>query len=381
MYGSVLKFLYENGLNVFYEKPIDELPMELIKSILNNDQKLKKKYDMDDFMTSLMIWRELQPGNSRGHKFPIPPCNLLIPLEHSQWNASMHGSDTGSKLCSNNKAILPIKSPQCKVVSRLLQLYAVLLHRTRHAVTGKKKVDPLTDTIKTVRDRNNKRISFTNSLNFVSSRLSAKTKTPTTIAAAAKKGKKMNAPRKTRNNKKSRHATDHTIVGERTGLTPIGRGKNLSSELHPKIALRQSTCTGTPVKIFTEQDDESKKLSRHKCFLCEQTGVSWWCPQCKQVLCVQEDRTEKIHKLLKGKKGDDLRRRYPSLAENDDEPPFYYEVGYKINGKPIFAGISCFQIAHRVINCENEGTGSPAKKRSRLPLESIDEDSPQTPLR
>ena len=45
-YGSVLKFMFENGLNLFYEDSVDNVPMELIEGILLSDAKLKKKYQL-----------------------------------------------------------------------------------------------------------------------------------------------------------------------------------------------------------------------------------------------------------------------------------------------------------------------------------------------
>lgn len=60
----------------------------------------------------------------------------------------MGASDAATRLMMLSKAILPIKAPQCVVVARFLQLYAVVFHRARQAVTGRKEVDVLTDTIK-----------------------------------------------------------------------------------------------------------------------------------------------------------------------------------------------------------------------------------------
>lgn len=45
-YGSVLKFMFQNGLNLFYEDSVDNVPMELIEGILLSDAKLKKKYQL-----------------------------------------------------------------------------------------------------------------------------------------------------------------------------------------------------------------------------------------------------------------------------------------------------------------------------------------------
>ena len=384
MYGSVLKFLYENGLNVFYEKSIDELPLKLIESILQNDKKLKGKYDMDDFKTSLLIWLELMPGNGRGHKFPIPPSNLQLPYEHSSWNSFMHASDSATGLMQHNKAVLPIRSPQCVAVARFFMLYAVVLHRTRQAINqeqpGKKKVNTETDTIKTVRDRWNKAISSSNTVRYASEKLLARSQTKSAsdslaIANTPSNQTKKSAPRLNNGNKKTRYAIDHTITGPKTGKSPIGKGKSKASELDPEVAERCANCRGHPIKIFFQKDNGQKERARFTCDLCGQPGVPYWCSLCKRTLCFDIDRTERIQARLKSKEGDNLRKKFPSLAEygRGDAPAFYYDVGYQVNKKAIFVGKSCYHIAHPITINEEISASRPSSKRSRL--EPIDENS------
>ena len=342
-----------------------------------------------------MVFRELLPDDGpRCPKFPIPECDMFIPLEHSIWNASMGASDAATRLMMLSKAILPIKAPQCVVVARFLQLYAVVFHRARQAVTGRKEVDVLTDTIKTVRDRMNQRHAFPDSLQFLSSWLIRKmkhhqlekTKSTSNVATASAPTNetKKKAPRMTQNNQNTRHGTDHTVTGEATGKTPIGRGKVKCSELDPDVAKRHTNCPGYPVKIFVQdskKNDGTKVRSRHVCDLCEQPGVSYWCTICKQVLCFDIDRSKRIQQLLKGDKGTYLRKKFPSLAEygRGDAPPFWYDSGYPVNKKTIFVGKSCYHIAHPVCITINEEVSAsmPPSKRSRAgpALESIDENS------
>jgi hypothetical protein len=78
-YGNAVGYLYENGLNRFYSNDISTLPTDFIESVLLRDDKLKKKYTIDDFMTSFLIWRELLPTNDTcTHRFPIPKCKCLF---------------------------------------------------------------------------------------------------------------------------------------------------------------------------------------------------------------------------------------------------------------------------------------------------------------
>jgi hypothetical protein len=159
-------------VNIFYQDDIKDLPLDYIESVLLADEFLKKKYELNDFMTSLVIWRGLLNTSANRHqpKFPIPPCNILVPLDYSTWNSSKGGSNTATRYTYNCKIIAPHKVPQEKMVARLLSLSHVVFLRCAHAVTGKKVPDPLTDTVRTIRNRNNQRITLHDSLRYVANR-------------------------------------------------------------------------------------------------------------------------------------------------------------------------------------------------------------------
>lgn len=141
-YGRILRFLYHNGLDLFYGDSIDTLPMEVISRVLLSDPKLKSKFELNDFMTSYLIWRELSPGHPDSPMYPIPACNMVVPIEHSLWNSCKGGSDTTTRLAWNCQVVLPLSTPQTAVVARILMVYAVVFHQTRQIVTMKKAVDP-----------------------------------------------------------------------------------------------------------------------------------------------------------------------------------------------------------------------------------------------
>ena len=100
-YDEVLQFLYKHGLNLFHGSDIDEVPLDLIEGILLSTPTLKSKYQLNDFVTSFLIWRELFPCCPESHKFPIPACNMLLPIEHSLWNNCKGGSDTVTRFAWN----------------------------------------------------------------------------------------------------------------------------------------------------------------------------------------------------------------------------------------------------------------------------------------
>jgi hypothetical protein len=139
-YSRILEYLYENGLQQFYQDDISKLPVKLIEEIILGDDKLKQKYQMEDFYTSFLTCRALIPSKSKA-KFPIPPCDKGIPFEHSLWNGSKGGSDTTTRFTYNCQVVLPIRTPQTTVSARLMMLYFVLYHRGCQSVTGRKEPD------------------------------------------------------------------------------------------------------------------------------------------------------------------------------------------------------------------------------------------------
>ena len=152
-----------DGLKTFYEDKIEDLPLNYMESILLGDERLKKKYNLDNFMTSLLIWKKINPidSNLSASKYPIPPCNMLVPLDYSLWNSSKGGPDTVTRFVCNCQIIVPIRSPQIVVVASFFALHAVLFHQLTQAVTMlNKPADIDMDTIKHVHDRNNKRWPF-----------------------------------------------------------------------------------------------------------------------------------------------------------------------------------------------------------------------------
>ncbi len=89
-------------------------------------------------------------------------------------------------------------------------------------------------------------------------------------------------------------------------------------------------------------------MGKRSCDLCGKRAVSWMCSGCKQVLCLDKDRSLDILKRLWHETdGPMLRQRFPSLDKmtRGNVPAYYNEVG-DIQGQAIIAGMSCFHIAH-----------------------------------
>ena len=351
-YGQSTDYLYNNGLNIFYESNPSDLPISSIKSVLLSDDKLKKKYTIDDFMTSWLIWRELLPANDSPHKFPLPECNMLIPWDHAMWNSSKGGSDTVTGFCYKNQVILPIRSPQTAVVARFIMLFAVLNHRMAQSVTGTKEPDIEKDTIRTVRERNNKRLPFHKSLQFITENLleRCQVQRPTQNQSVPLQ---QPAPRFNKKNKKSRHDKDHNVLAQSgtTGVSPHGRGKANNAKFGTdQFRLRCAGCTGHPIRIAKRQKKRGKDdkigLFRSPCALCD-NRTSHMCFNCKQSLCFNEDRSEEIKELLQTNP-EKIKRVAPALEpfiSKRDTPAHWREIGM-FGMQEIYTSMSCFHFCH-----------------------------------
>lgn len=361
-YGKALDHLYENGLNRFYEGDVSRLPTSYIKQVLLNDVKLKKKYTIDDFMTEWLIWSELLPTNDKPHRFPVPECNMLIPLDHSLWNSSKGGSDTVTRFTYNCQTIVPIKAPQAVVVARFEMLFSVLFHRTSQAVTGTKQPDIERDTIRTIRERNNKRLPFHKSLNYATMRLLENSKSKPSSQPNSSDGEstiehiQRAAPRFNQANKKARFDIDHSVLGGTgiTGATPLGRGttKNPRKRSLENLAFRSrcKSCHGFPMRtgrlIQKRGIDNKISLTRGTCDLCG-ARCAYMCFGCKQVLCFNEDRSEEIKELLQTDP-DKINRVAPSLEpfiSKRDTPAHWRQVGV-VKNQPLYTSMSCFHFVH-----------------------------------
>ncbi|KAL7459870.1 hypothetical protein ACHAWC_011885 [Mediolabrus comicus] len=363
-YGQVLDFLYNSGLHLFYAaEKAGDLPLDTIKNVIDNDDTLKGNYTLGDLVTSALICNELLPGNRSGVQHPLPACNTLIPYEYALWNVSKGGSDTVTRLIWNCLSILPIKTPQTVMIARYLMIYGVLHHRlVQQAGSGRKSIS-VTDTLQQLRERANKYLAFHDSLGILSkfhlnasqsSQASNSVQEDVNSQTYAMKP----APRFDKNAKRKQFSVNHSILGDSLGGTPIGKskGKGRSKQfLDSKpnsfaIKQREDSCKGFLGRIFLDNGKKGGDFDldrRQSCDLCKARNVTTMCAGCKRVLCFDRDRRERILNLLEGEDGDELRERFPVLANlrRRDVPSFYTEIG-RVGDKRFVMGLSCWHLSH-----------------------------------
>jgi hypothetical protein len=258
---------------------------------------------------------------------------MLVPLEYSEWNASKGGSDTVTRFTYNCQVVVPVKKPQAVIVARMFQLHAILLHRAIQSVTGTKELVLADDTLKSLRDRNNKRWPLHDTLSFLSERLVLDSVDVTSISVQdgptndnLEHSTTYHPPERfTKQNKKIRFSTDLNVLGcvGKTGATPIGKGKvrnpkNPNPLNHKKFEKRCRKCHGKPSRMV-HRAERGKRLGELvekflDCVMCGQR-TGWLCFGCKRPLCFDQDRQEVLRDKLKSDQGDDLRKKYPAFSQ------------------------------------------------------------------
>jgi hypothetical protein len=333
---------------------------------------LKKKYELSDFMTSLHLWRALLPTNdNQRFLFPIPECDKLLALEYSQWNSSKGGSDTVTRFTYNCQSIVTVKSPQTMVVTRFLMLFSVLMHRASQAVTGTTAPDVNKDTIKKIREHDNQRLPFHQTLKYLSNRLIAETRSAFRGKRSAlhnvedsetgEKLKRKAAPLLNPRNKKSQFEINHDVLASsrKTGVTPYGKGRKVSiAEKHRGFTDCCRECPGRPIKLAKPKMNDNGDVigfddNKRQCYLCNKHGCTYMCIGCHRILCYETDCQSEIQAMLMDTTPagqadrDRILKNVPDFADQHRNfaPAHWCNIG-EINGQRIYSVMSCFHYCH-----------------------------------
>ena len=135
-YRSVMRDLFVRSLAPFYVS-VDEidLPKEKIERVIRSKEMKPIGLSPHSFGTSYFIWRRLRLDGDV--HLPLPPCNRILPYNHSFWNNMKGASDTATKLFWNCQVkFASYGRSQTICVGRFLQLFAVAIHRQNHIATA-----------------------------------------------------------------------------------------------------------------------------------------------------------------------------------------------------------------------------------------------------
>jgi hypothetical protein len=135
-YRALLKDLFDRALKPFYNNDDIQLPQGKIEKIIEAKEMKKLGMSYRSFQTDFYIWRQLRI--KKVLQLPIPPCNWILPYNHSVWNNLKGASDTATKLMWNCHIKFASSGRSQLVASaKIFQLYSILLHCEYQVATAK----------------------------------------------------------------------------------------------------------------------------------------------------------------------------------------------------------------------------------------------------
>ena len=350
-YGDIIDYLYNRHLSWAYG-PLKDVPTNTIMAVLESTEMSSYKVDEEAFRNHFKLWRSIN-GPNVNVKFPLPPCDRLIPYQHSLWNASKGGGDTITKLIDSNEENLGIRTPQTIATSRILMLYGVAYHRELQMLTAKDDVDCY-DNLYDFRNACNTRSSFHQSLRYlrdlflIEAEKAARESELISYNEVRQRARATLLPPATPN--RSHIITRRAPVSRTVPIAPTpsyggtpkrGRSSQLESNLCRIHSLRASECLGLysgVKKKSTDKHVRKKDLLQGSCALCKMATFNY-CFGCRRYLCYDRDRSDKTHKA-------------PSFKMKTLQMDGHGKPKLTITGDPIYLteyGVrSCHQITHEM---------------------------------
>jgi hypothetical protein len=297
-YRNILKDLFDRALKPFYEQQQQDLqlPQEKIEKLLQSKEMKKLGMSYHSFLTDYYIWRQLRI--TKGLQLPIPPCNRILPYNHSVWNNLKGASDTATKLMWNCQIKFASSGRSQLVASaKFFQLYSILLHREYQVATSKPDLN-FYASLHHFRNTRNKNYPFHKTLDTLSvwfiknaddAAAAAAAPTTTTLTIDIEDGPLVRTPpRVARSNPRSsfHEIRNYTTF---TGGTP---GKGRARDPTNKTSAweedqdRLKHCNG--ILFFTQQ--------RGKCCICG-GNTNMVCIGCKRCYCIK-NHDEKLKKMI-----------------------------------------------------------------------------------
>jgi hypothetical protein len=303
-YRALLKDLFDRALKPFYEADQHlQLPKEKIERILQAKGMKKHLMTYHSFLTDFYIWRQLRI--KKVLQLPVPPCNRILPYNHSVWNNLKGASDTATKLMWNCQIKFASSGRSQLVASaKFLQLYSILLHREYQVATAKTNLNfyaslhhfrntrnqnyPFHKTVDTLS------VWFIKQADDVAATAAAAAEPPTppqTTALTINTSAPVRTPPRVERFSNPRGSPFKEIrnYSTITGGTPgKGRSKNPTNKTaaYDEDHQRLNTCEGS--LYFTEQIK--------KCSICD-TNSNYVCIGCKRWYCIK-NRDDKFYKMI-----------------------------------------------------------------------------------
>ena len=264
--------LYKEGLQWAYDSSV-RMPMDLITSGV---AKSRVSLDVPTFIKSFYFWKTL----IRKENLPLPPMKRILPLTHSFWNVTKHGSDVKTKYIQSKKTIIPNNNMGAKAFDRMLMIIFSEIHRGSviYTVGTHDKFKSL-KTLYDFREKAKQKMTFRLALNRINNFIMRK------IIL-------LESPPHLKNDVQISNIgidTEMTYAfAKETCLSPKRDHLNrLTSKenLNDDIFHRFNNCDGKPIFRVSDIDKSHQgPRARGQCIVCNKR-TNWYCALCRNFAC------------------------------------------------------------------------------------------------
>ena len=116
-----VKELYDSALKWAYEDTVI-IPTDMISSGI---EKCRVSLDLNSFMKTFYLWKNM----TKKENLPLPPSKRILPIHHSCWNCTKHGSDRKTQCAQSVSTLIPNNNLGAKAFDRMLIILFSETHR------------------------------------------------------------------------------------------------------------------------------------------------------------------------------------------------------------------------------------------------------------
>ena len=87
-------------------------------------EKCRVPLDFNSFMKTFYLWKNM----TKKENLPLPPSKRILPIHHSYWNCTKHGSDRKTQYAQSVSALIPNNNLGAKAFDRMLIILISEIH-------------------------------------------------------------------------------------------------------------------------------------------------------------------------------------------------------------------------------------------------------------
>jgi len=248
-----------------------------VKTITSGIEKVRVPLDFPAFMKSFYFWKML----TKKENLPLPPMKRILPMHHSFWNVTKHGSDVKTKYIQSMKTTIPNNNLGAKAFDRMQMIIFSEMHRGSVIYMEGKNKNRLNSckSLENFRMRTKKQMTFRQALNSINNIIRDKIE----------------------NIAHERQLEDDVLIssiGAESKLTTCFAKETCQSPkqdvfnrlksdttLNIDIVNRFKYCEGKPMfRVSDEDKGHTGPRARGVCIVCKKR-TNWYCILCRNWAC------------------------------------------------------------------------------------------------